>query len=117
MYPGAVYKSAASGNVATLMALAKLGADVNDADEEGRTPMFLAAQNDHVKAVKMLAELGADVNRADKVGRTPVLMAAENGHKEACRALAELGAAVNHDESHLASQSANGVLGVLDAAE
>jgi ankyrin repeat protein len=123
MYPGAVHRSAASGKLPTLLALAKLGADVNDADEKGRTPMLLAAQSGRDESVRMLVELGADINRADKDGRTPVWMAAENGHEEAYRALVELGANANSaDESRLASQSAirmrsgrSGVRAALDA--
>ena len=107
MYPGAVHKSAASGKLPTLLALAKLGADLNAADEEGRTPMLLAAQNGREESVRMLAELGADIDGADKDGRTPAWTAAENGHEEAYRALVELGASASRaEESRLASQSA-----------
>jgi hypothetical protein len=52
------------------------GADVNAIDDdEGMTPLILAAGGGHKKIVELLIAEGADVNAKDKYGRTPLLMA------------------------------------------
>jgi ankyrin repeat protein len=55
-----------------------LGADVNLGDEEGCTPLFIAAQKGHLAVLRcLLDELGADVNQASNRGFTPLMIAAE----------------------------------------
>jgi len=58
---------------AIVKALIAAGANINDADGNGRTPLMLAAQTNSLAAVKMLLEAGAPINTKDKAGRT-VLM-------------------------------------------
>ena len=55
------------------------GADVNQADEEGRTPLYIACQNGHVDAARLLLDKGADVNWAAQYGRTPLFVACQEG--------------------------------------
>ena len=45
------------------------GADVNQGDDNGRTPCFMAAMNGHVDIIRLLHEYGADIDKADKNGR------------------------------------------------
>ena len=75
----------------------ELGADVNHADQDGFTPLFVAAQIGHLEVARALVtELGADVNQATQDGFTPLHIAAQQGHLEVVRALVtELGADVN----------------------
>jgi ankyrin repeat protein len=88
------------------------GADVNQATQDGTTPLFMAAQKGHLEVVRALVtELGADVNQATQDGATPLLIAAGKGHLKVVRALVtELGADVNQ-----AAQ--NGVTPLLIAAQ
>jgi ankyrin repeat protein len=59
-----------------------LGADPNGADENGCTPMYMAAQEGQEAVVRCLArDLGVDVNGADEKGQTPVFIAASEGKK------------------------------------
>ena len=46
-------------------ALIEAGADVNKADDDGETPLYMAAWNGHEAVVKALIEAGADVNKAE----------------------------------------------------
>ena len=73
----------------------KLGADVNQLDNEGRTPLSWAARNGHIETVKALLKAGANVNQADRLGETPLYWAALNGHIETVKALLKAGAHVN----------------------
>jgi len=51
------------------------GADVNAADEFGRTALHVAAKGKSTEVIKLLLSRGADVNRQDKDGRTPLHLA------------------------------------------
>ena len=47
--------------------------DVNVIDEEGRTPLFLAAWNGEADIVKVLLENAkTDINKPDRMGWTPL---------------------------------------------
>ena len=46
-----------SGHERVVRALAELGADVNQTDDEGRTPVYIASRNGHEQAVRAMAEL------------------------------------------------------------
>jgi ankyrin repeat protein len=48
------------------------GADVNQSDNDGKTPLHEAAVNGHIEIVKLLLDAGADVNAQDKHGNTPL---------------------------------------------
>ena len=41
------------------------------ANNNGRTPLHLAARNYHRGVIKILIELGADMDKADNDGNTP----------------------------------------------
>ena len=58
--------------------LIEAGVDVNLADSYGRTPAYIASQNNHTDALKLLIEAGADVNIADEDGWTPAFIASHN---------------------------------------
>ena len=40
------------------------GAEVNSTDQDGATPLWLAAQNGHTETAQLLISAGADVNQA-----------------------------------------------------
>ena len=70
-----------------------VGADVvNEPDEEGQTPVYLAAVEGEVEPICALHALGADINKADNVGSRPVDIAAVQGHKDVVKVWRKLGA-------------------------
>ena len=71
------------------------GADVNRADDDGRTPLFFACQHGHVDRARNLLDKGAAVDRAQKQGVTPLYIACQNGHVDAARLLLDNGAEVD----------------------
>ena len=72
--------------------LASLHADVNQANNDGWTPMYTAACNGHSDTVKVLASLHADVNQAEKGhGVTPLKIATINGKEDTAAVLRSLG--------------------------
>jgi hypothetical protein len=82
----------------TVRALVKeCGADANTANENGVTPIYVAACQGHTETVRALVQAcGADPKAADNDGSTPVYVAARYGHTETVRALVrEFGADAN----------------------
>ena len=57
--------------------LEELGADVNIPNDNGATPVYVAAQNGHIETIRVLKELGADVDTSMKDGETPTFIAAQ----------------------------------------
>jgi hypothetical protein len=74
-----------------------LGADVNQADENGFTCLTVAVHGCKIDAVRCLVkELGVDVNQSEHDGATALIIAARKGHLDMIRCLVkELGADVN----------------------
>jgi hypothetical protein len=65
------------------MLLAKQGVNVNQAADDGATPLFMASQKGHAEVVSMLlAKQGVNVNQAANSGATPLYVASQNGHAE-----------------------------------
>lgn len=56
------------------------GANVNEPDENGRTPLMFAAVGQNRKIIKALIKAGADVNTPCKNGETPLMLAATKWH-------------------------------------
>ena len=71
------------------------GADVNRADDDGRTPLFFACQHGHVDRARNLLDKGAAIDRAQKQGATPLWITCINGHIDLARLLLEKGAEVD----------------------
>ena len=67
-------------DVAALKTLILSGADVDCADEYGRSVLQYAARNGRVECVKVLLEAKADVDKADEYRRRPLLFALKADH-------------------------------------
>ena len=82
-------EAARDGDAKVVRALIEAGADVNEADAAGETPLFRAAGEGHEAVVKALIEAGADVAKGASDGTTPVCVAASRGHELTVKALIE----------------------------
>jgi ankyrin repeat protein len=72
--------------------LINAGADVNQAKDNGCSPVFIAAQKNHMTVLATLLKAGADVNSRKDDGCTPLCIAAHHGHEGVLVALLEGGA-------------------------
>ena len=72
-------------------------ADPDEAQDNGVTPVYMAAQNGHADALQLLLSAKADPDKAQDNGVTPMYMAARNGHADALQLL--LGAKADPDEA------------------
>ena len=63
--------------------LGKEGVDVNQATNDGATPLFIASQKGHAEVVSLLlGKEGVDVNQATNNGTTPLYIASQEGHAD-----------------------------------
>jgi ankyrin repeat protein len=60
-------------------ALIELGADINKANDDGATPLYIATEKGHEAVVRALIEADADVTTAYDDDETPLFTAAEEG--------------------------------------
>ena len=72
--------------------LLKHGANINDLEENGYTPLHIAAGLGKCSVIRTLVENGAHIHARSQYMTTPILRAAENFHLEAVKLLYELGA-------------------------
>lgn len=75
--------------------LLKAGADPNEADLEGCTPLIFAARNYSVATLKLLLDHGANPNMADEDNETPLYSAVEYDSYDCVKCLLENGANPN----------------------
>ena len=86
--------AARNGDTATVTALHELKADLNVADNDGKTAVMHAAiaYKENVETIKALHSLKADLNAADKKGKTAIMYAEEKGRPDTVATLRALGA-------------------------
>ncbi|PTB52106.1 hypothetical protein M431DRAFT_44122, partial [Trichoderma harzianum CBS 226.95] len=76
--------------------LIDLGAVIDETNEEGQTPLHVAALYGKPANLKLLIDKGANIEARDGRGRTPALfMSFEEQRKECLRVLIKHGAGVN----------------------
>ena len=56
----------------------RTGADVDQVNEKGRTPLWVAASFCSAAEARLLLDRGADIDRVDKNGKSPLLIASES---------------------------------------
>ena len=77
---------------------------IDDASDEGITPLIASASEGHTEIVQALIAAGANVDAKDKDGTNALMAASARGHVDAVKALLEAGAKVNeqNDDGHTA---------------
>ena len=80
---------------AEMRELLAAGADANNQDEEGWTPLMIAAQGGQLEVMRALLAAGADAAAALPQGHTALFLAAQGGHLELMHLLLDAGADVN----------------------
>lgn len=68
--------------VQVLDTLVKAGAEINERNKDGVTPLELAIENKLSSHIKYYAEHGADINSKDTKGNTPLIMALKSKEAE-----------------------------------
>ena len=74
-----LHRSAMRGDSAAIEMLLKLGADVNSADQHGKTALHDACLKGHVVTARLLLDRGAKIGARDEDGATPLHDAALGG--------------------------------------
>ena len=97
---GSLLKACRIGDVERAALMISGGADVNQTNDDGCTPLFIASWYGRTKVVEKLLEAGADVNQATNNGMTPLIIASWKGHTEVVEKLLEAGADVNQADNH-----------------
>ena len=85
-----IHQAAQFGHEGKVKDLLDQGADVNQPDTMGRTPLHWATVGGHRRLVEWLLSIGADPNAHDKKGRTPHDLAIKHGHNGLAGFLQEL---------------------------
>lgn len=84
-----------AGNEREVVRLLDSGADVNEANDEGDSPLHTAVWEGHAGIAELLLKRGAAVNAVNEKGETPLHWAAEKGLHGMVWLLLEQRAAVN----------------------
>lgn len=87
--------AAKKGDLATVETLIAEGADLDEADFRGNTPIYLAASKGHADVVEALAQAGADVDVDNSFGSTPLHVASRYGYVDVIRVLVTYGADID----------------------
>jgi hypothetical protein len=81
--------------------LLNAGAQVNEEDIMGSTPLFQAITIRNKDTIELLIQYGADVNHIDSLcHRTPLSLAVKEGHKDIVELLLNAGANVNQADKY-----------------
>jgi|GEM_PF-7072080 len=83
------------GDTDAIRALLESGAEINNGDRWGVTPLLAAATEGHADVTRLLLESGADLTACDVSGWTALICAAHHAHVEIVRMLLEAGASAD----------------------
>ncbi|MDX1917082.1 MAG: ankyrin repeat domain-containing protein [Rickettsiaceae bacterium] len=92
--------AAAEGNTQAVSDLIDAGADINQQDRDGCTPLFLAISKGNTEVAMVLIDRGADVNQQNGNGWTPLTLAIIKGNTEVAIALINKEADVNRQDGN-----------------
>lgn len=96
-----LHKAAYLGLEEAIRTMLDEGADPNEIDEQGETPLHKAAREGHCDAVNALIEFGADVNAVNVMGMTPLHWVALNGRSAVAALLIDAGADPDLSDDYL----------------
>ena len=68
---------------------------MNQANNDGDTPLYVACEKGHAEVVTTLLDANADKNQADNDGDTPLYVACQKGHTEVVTTLLDANADKN----------------------
>lgn len=88
-------KAIDDGRSSKITHLLEQGADVNERNSDGWSPLMVAASKGNAELVKLLLDRGARVNEKTPQGQTPLMFGAHWGHLEVVKLLIEKGAQVD----------------------
>ena len=67
------------GHLDVVRHLVEVGADKDQSQNQGVTPLYIAAERGHLDVARHLVEVGAGKDQAQNQGVTPLYIAAEGG--------------------------------------
>jgi len=85
-------KACKKGDLKTIKLLLKTGADSNQTDKFGRTPLCYAIYNGDLEIVELSLKAGADPNKANNSGATPLYLTMRYGYLKIAELLLKAGA-------------------------
>jgi ankyrin repeat protein len=84
-----------SGNLDIMRLLIEAGANVDQQDGYGQTPLMATVECKHLEATNLLIKHGADVNEKNPVKKTALMVAARHGDRESAKFILSKGADPN----------------------
>jgi len=92
---GSLSEAVKDGNFERVKSFITEGSDVNVSNENGLSPLHMAAYKGHKDIAELLILSGANVNAGDKRDTTPLHLAADRGYRNIAELLIQNGANVN----------------------
>jgi uncharacterized protein len=86
---GSLIEAVKTGDFAAVENLLSGGADANQSDEQGWTPLNFGAGRGDLAIVKLLVKYGADLFKTGRDNRTPYMIALAAGHAQVVKYLGE----------------------------
>jgi len=90
-----LHQAAVDGDMNNVKALISKGADINEKNRMGWTPLYTAVRNQQKTIAQFLIGKGADVNAKDNSGQTVLHLVVEAGQKDMVELLIAKGADIN----------------------
>lgn len=88
----AILRAGSEGALGTILNLRDRGGSINCTDEQGNTPLMLAARAGFVGVVRSLYHLGADIDHINLAGKSASNLAKEGDQEKVLKTLMEFGA-------------------------